>query len=127
VSVDLTSPWIPLSFIALLGIFMVRQFIQERRESRELILAEQNAATFTAIGVTADADENVSPPPVLAQPEPVFTPISAATVASVEEDPAPKKARLLWRTAWIWLPFLVGFFGQTYLTFIKPMLDAQGS
>ncbi|MFN4339110.1 hypothetical protein [Parvibaculum sp.] len=88
---DLTSIWIPVGIIGLLGLYMVAQFIQERRESRELILAE------------------------------------AAAAATAAPAPEPKKkAKLRWRTAWIWLPFLIGFFGQAYLTYLKPMIEAGG-
>lgn len=109
---DLTSIWIPVGIIGLLGIYMVGQFIQERRVSRELILAEAAAAAAPA-------------PEPAAEPAPPHAPVAApATVAA----PAPekKKAKLRWRTAWIWLPFLIGFFGQAYLTFIKPMMEASG-
>lgn len=97
--VDLTSPWIPLSIIMLLGVFMYRQFLEERRESRELELAEAAAE--------AAPKTDVAPP----------APLGSA------DKPVKKKRKLRWRTAWIWLPFLIGFFGQAYLSFIKPMVD----
>ena len=97
--VDLTSPWIPLSIIMLLGVFMYRQFLQERRESRELELAEAAAE--------AAPKTDVAPP----------APLGA------DEKPAKKKRKLRWRTAWIWMPFLIGFFSQAYLRFITPMVD----
>lgn len=100
---DLTSIWIPVGIIGLLGLYMVRQFIQERREAREMILAEAAAAA--------------SAPPPAAAPAPA---------ASAPADKPKKKTKLRWRTAWIWLPFLAGFFGQAYLSFIKPMMDASG-
>ncbi|MEQ8265626.1 MAG: hypothetical protein RH982_00395 [Parvibaculum sp.] len=102
--VDLTSPWIPLSLIMVLGIFMVRQFVQERRDARALAFAESSVA---APLMPAEA----------AAPAPVAAPAAI---------PEKKKMKLRWRTAWIWLPFLVGFFGQAYLSFIKPMLDNAG-
>lgn len=110
--VDLTSPWIPLSIIMLLGIFMVYQFIQERKTSRALALEEASAAAQPA-------------------PEPATEPApsagAAAVAASTSSAPeAKKKMKLRWRTAWIWLPFLIGFFGQAYLSFIKPMLENAG-
>ncbi|MDO9127793.1 MAG: hypothetical protein Q7U42_13075 [Parvibaculum sp.] len=104
VPVDLTSPWIPLSIIMLLGVFMVRQFMQERRDARALAFAEAQAG------------------PAAAEPAPA--PAAAAPVAV--EKPAKKKMKLRWRTAWIWLPFLIGFVGQAYLSFIKPMVDSAG-
>lgn len=107
---DLTSIWIPVGIIGLLGLYMVAQFIQERRESRELIAAEAAAAAAEA-----------------AAPPPAEKPVPAAAVTSAPAAPeAKKKAKLRWRTAWIWLPFLIGFFGQAYLSFIKPMIEAGG-
>jgi hypothetical protein len=100
VPVDLTSPWIPLSIIMLLGLFMFRQFREERRESRELILAEAAAAA-------AAPKTDVAP----------SAPLGASS------EPEKRKRKLRWRTAWIWMPFLIGFFGQAYLSFIKPMVD----
>ena len=94
--VDLTSPWIPLGIIMLLGVFMFRQFQAERRESRELEAAEAAAATAPKT--------DVAPPPLATKPE-------------------KTKRKLRWRTAWIWMPFLIGFFGQAYLSFIKPMVE----
>lgn len=108
--VDLTSPWIPLSLIMLLGVFMIRQFRQERREARQLALAESLAP--------AEAPSPEGGSPALERVEPV------ATLAKAEEaSSAKKKMKLRWRTAWIWMPFLIGFFGQAYLTFVKPMMD----
>ncbi|MDP1628041.1 hypothetical protein [Parvibaculum sp.] len=101
VPVDLTSPWIPLSIIMLLGVFMVRQFMQERRDARALAFAEAQAG------------------PAAAEPAPAAAPVAV-------EKPAKKKMKLRWRTAWIWLPFLIGFVGQAYLSFIKPMVDSAG-
>lgn len=100
--VDLTSPWIPLGIIMLLGVFMFRQFQAERRESRELLAAEAAAASAP----TTD----VAPPAPLGSP--------------TKSEKAKRKLR--WRTAWIWMPFLIGFFGQAYLSFIKPMVDNAG-
>lgn len=107
---DLTSIWIPVGIIGLLALYMVRQFIQERRESRELVAAEAAAAQAAA-----------------AAPAPAENPAPAPAVAPAPAAPEPKKkAKLRWRTAWIWLPFLIGFFGQAYLSFIKPMIEAGG-
>lgn len=116
---DLTSIWIPVGIIGLLGLYMVAQFIQERRESRELIAAEV-AAAATASAAPATAE---NPAPAAAS-EPVAAPAPAP--AALAPEPKKKKAKLLWRTAWIWLPFLIGFFGQAYLSFIKPIVDASG-
>lgn len=92
----------------LLGVFMVRQFMQERRDARALAFAEAQAGPAVA--------------PAAAEPAPA--PVAAAPVA--DEKPAKKKMKLRWRTAWIWLPFLIGFLGQAYLSFIKPMVDSAG-
>jgi hypothetical protein len=110
VPVDLTSPWIPLSLIMLLGVFMIRQFRQERREARQLALAESLTP--------AEAPSAAGGSPAPERVEPVATPAKAG-----EAPPAKKKMKLRWRTAWIWMPFLIGFFGQAYLTFVKPMMD----
>lgn len=101
---DLTSIWMPLGLIGLLGIYMVAQFIQERRDTR-LALAEEAAAP----AASAEAGTPSAP---------AVTPV--ATAAPTEK----KKRKLRWRTAWIWMPFLLGFFGQAYLNYIKPMLEA---
>lgn len=100
---DLTSIWMPLSLIGLLGIYMVAQFIQERRDTRRALAEEAE------VRASAPADAA----PVLA-----VTPVA---MAAPEEK---KKRKLRWRTAWIWMPFLIGFFGQAYLSYIKPMLEA---
>ncbi|MCF8469636.1 MAG: hypothetical protein K9G30_02500 [Parvibaculum sp.] len=108
VPVDLTSPWIPLSIISLLGLYMVRQFIQERRASAE------------TVRVAPVSDE----PAAATGEAPATIPLTAGTIA--EEKPEKEKPKLRWRTAWIWLPFLIGFLGQTYLSLIKPMIDNAG-
>ena len=124
--VDLTSPWIPLSIIMLLGIFMVYQFIQERKVSRALELEEASAASVAQ----PDPEPTAVPAPVTTPAEaetPAQTsPQKVAAVSEPVEKPAKKKMKLRWRTAWIWLPFLIGFFGQAYLSFIQPMLDNAG-
>ena len=109
--VDLTSPWIPLSLIMLLGIFMIRQFMQERREAREMVLAEASAPAV-ALAPAGGSPEQVAAP--------------SAPPAKSEEAPKKKKRKLRWRTAWIWMPFLIGFLGQAYLSFVKPMMDGAG-
>ena len=107
--VDLTSPWIPLSIIMLLGLFMIRQFIQERKAASVLALEQASAPAAEPAAAVAPATE---PAPSSAAPAP--------------EKPGKKKMKLRWRTAWIWLPFLIGFFGQAYLSFVKPMLENAG-
>ncbi len=100
---DLTSIWIPVGVIGLLGLYMVRQFIQERRDAREFVLAETAPAAAVPAPQAASAPE-----------------------ASAPADIPKKKTKLRWRTAWIWLPLLAGFFGEAYLSFIKPMMDSSG-
>lgn len=108
--VDLTSPWIPLSIIMLLGLFMIRQFIQERQAARALALEQASAPAAEPAAAAAPATE---PAPSSAAPAP-------------EKPGKKKKTKLRWRTAWIWLPFLIGFFGQAYLSYVKPMLENAG-
>lgn len=95
----------------LLGLFMIRQFMQERREARELVLAGDAAPV--AAPVTSSEQG--------AAPAPAAPPVAAP--AKAEDAPTKKKMKLRWRTAWIWMPFLIGFFGQAYLSFIKPLVD----
>lgn len=106
--VDLTSPWIPLSLIMMLGVFMIRQFMQERREARELAFAESGApAAAASVPSTAE-------------------PAAPVTTSETPQKEQKKKRKLRWRTAWIWMPFLIGFFGQAYLSFIKPLMEGAG-
>ncbi|MBO6634415.1 hypothetical protein [Parvibaculum sp.] len=107
--VDLTSPWIPLGIIVLLGVFMIRQFREERRQARELVLAESAAPA-------------AAPSPEVGQ-TPAPAPVVPAAAPEKTEASGKKKMKLRWRTAWIWMPFLIGFLGQAYLTFVKPMMD----
>ena len=51
--VDLTSPWIPLSIIMLLGLFMIRQFIQERQAARLLALEQASAPPAGPVAAAA--------------------------------------------------------------------------
>lgn len=112
--VDLTSPWIPLSLIMVLGIFMVRQFIQERRDARTMAFAE---ASGGAAAASPAPDEAAAP---------AIEPVAQSVAGTAKDTPQKKKMKLRWRTAWIWLPFLIGFLGQAYLSFIKPMMDNAG-
>jgi len=85
-----------------LSAYMVHLFLQERRQS----LAGME-------GVEATSME----PPVI--PGAAHAP--AAMVS--EAAPAKRKARLLWRTAWLWLPFVAGFAGQAWLDIGKPLVE----
>lgn len=81
----------------MLSAYMVYLFLQERRQSLALAGAE---------GVEAVSME----PP-------------AAPATASETAPAKRKAKLLWRTAWLWLPFVAGFAGQAWFDIVKPLLD----
>lgn len=90
-----------MSLLAVLSAYMVHLFLQERRQSLALAGAE---------GVEAISMEPPAAP--------------AAPVASASEAaPAKRKARLLWRTAWLWLPFVAGFAGQAWLDIVKPLVE----
>lgn len=125
---DLTSTWIPLGLLAVLGAYMVHLFFQERRESARVAAAEAaEAASAPAQEAAAVTHEAVAAPePEAAAPAPAVAAESAP--APVVEIKAPKrKASLVWRTAWIWLPFVAGFMGQAWLDIIKPMVEKAGA
>lgn len=118
-AVDLTSTWIPLGILGVLLLYMVHLFLQERRVSRELLAAE---------GIAPAAPEPVEAPAIatpaveVAPVEPKMTePAPVLAVEPVKEKVRAKRS-LVWRTAWIWLPFLVGFGGQAYLEH-RPLID----
>lgn len=111
--VDLSSTWIPLSLLGVLCLYMVFLFMQERRESRALLAAEAAAAAM------APAEPSFAAAP--SAPAALVAPVMA-----VKESPARRKPRLVWRTAWIWLPFMAGFAGQAYLDIIKPLVEKAG-
>ena len=122
--VDLTSVWIPGSLIGILVLIMIRLFIKERRAAAALVVerAGQVPVEVTMPAQTVEAPAAVALPPVADE-----KPVEAAEVTKVPttqaepaKTPAPEekgrgKPSLVWRTAWIWLPFLVGFFGQGYI------------
>lgn len=105
-SVEPTSTWIPLSLLAVLSAYMVHLFLQERRQA----LAGTDGVEATSMEL-----------PVL----PPLAPVAAAPAPS-ETAPEKKKRRLLWRTAWLWLPFVAGFAGQAWLDIVKPMVEKAG-
>lgn len=116
--VDLTSTWIPLSLLAVLCTYMFVLFQRERRA----------ALAFDSTETTAPvAAPHVDPAPVSAEAvhepaAPVHAP--AAHVEPVHAAPEKRKPRrLLWRTAIVWLPFVIGFAGQAYLDIIKPLVE----
>lgn len=130
--VDLTSTWIPLSLLAVLCTYMFVLFQRERRmahafeaEGGEAAPAATIPASATMAGEAAaaavEAEDKAEAPAAEAAPAHVEPAHAAAPAA---EAPAKsKKRRLLWRTAFIWLPFLVGFGWQAYLDFFKAMLE----
>ncbi|MBC7103820.1 MAG: hypothetical protein H5U13_11540 [Parvibaculum sp.] len=93
----------------LLGLFMIRQFIQERQAARVLALEQASAPAAEPAAAAAPATE-----------------AAPSSAAPAPEKPGKKKMKLRWRTAWIWLPLLIGFFGQAYLSHVKPMLENAG-
>lgn len=118
--VDLTSTWIPLSLLAVLSVYMFILFKRERREA----LAFQGEAASSGHEATpathADHGHDAHGHDAHAAPA-----AHAAAPAETHHAEAPKKkkASLKWRTAHIWLPFVAGFGWQAYLDFIKPMLE----
>lgn len=121
--VDLTSTWIPLSLLAVLCTYMFVLFQRERRMAHAFEAEGGETAPVTAIPASAtmvgeaaaavEAEEKVEAP---ADEAPAAAPAPEATTE-------PKKRRMLWRTAFIWLPFLAGFGWQAYIDFFKAMLE----
>ncbi|MFZ2469670.1 MAG: hypothetical protein WAW54_14885 [Parvibaculum sedimenti] len=110
-AVDLTSTWIPLGILGVLLLYMIHLFLQERRISRELLAAE----------AVAPATPEPIEAPAVAAPVVEAAPVEAKVAEPVSEKPTAKRS-LVWRTAWIWLPFLIGVGGQAYLDH-KPLID----
>ena len=121
--IDLTSVWIPGSLIGILVLIMIRLFIKERRAAAAIVAerAEQMPVEVTAPAQTSEVPAAVEPPPMADKPsetvETVRVPTAPNAPVSVKapEKKVKSSGSLIWRTAWIWLPFLVGFFGQGYL------------
>ena len=141
-SVDLSSTWIPLSLLAVLVAYMVRLFIKERRESIAMERAEAAAvaaaasaasAAASAATVAAEVAELVHAAPAAeaatpAAPEPTApTPAVTAEAPREAREKARPKGGLVWRTAWIWLPFIAGAAGQAYLDMLRPLLEKSAS
>ena len=128
--VDLTSVWIPGGLIGILVLIMIRLFILERRSAAALATERGSTAPVEVTMPSAtEAPAAAEAPPVVAapaEPAPETQASAAAAEAPKAEAPAPaKKAKpsFVWRTAWIWLPFLAGFAGQAYLDIFKPYID----
>lgn len=115
----LTSMWIPVGLLAIIGIFMIFQFIGERRQNAAFEREEAEAAAKAAAMPAPEpsAEKEVTAAPVVAAPEPV------QEVIRVAPEKAHKKFRPFRRTAWIWFPFLVGFATQGYYDFGKQYVD----
>jgi hypothetical protein len=114
--VDLTSTWIPLSLLAVLCAYMFVLFQRERRSALAFEGPEAAPAAAHGGGHSAPAPE-AHPEPVHAAPAAHAAPVHAAS------EEKPKRRRLLWRTAFIWLPFVAGFAAQAYLDIIKPLVE----
>lgn len=126
----LTSIWIPVGLLTVIGIFMVFQFIAERRLSAELEREEAEALAKEAAKAAA------APPPPTEAPASTDALAKPAETAPVMATPAPlqnvikienrherRRIRPFRRTAWIWFPFLVGFCVQGYYDFGKQYVD----
>ena len=140
--IDLTSVWIPGGLIGVLVLIMIRLFINERRSVAAM---KAEGADQAPAAAPAEAPAAVEPPPMADMPAeaaaaeapaateareaPAAAPAPIKTEAPVVETKvtaAKAKQSLVWRTAWIWLPFLVGFFGQGYLDHraaIDPLIE----
>lgn len=118
-AVDLTSTWIPLGILGVLILYMIHLFLQERRVSRELLAADAIAPAAPEALVAAP----VAAPAVEPTPAEEKLTVAASVPVEAPAQEKPKASRsLVWRTAWIWLPVLVGFGGQAYLDH-KPRVD----
>ena len=135
--VDLTSTWIPLSLLAVLSTYMYVLFRRERRMSHAfeaeggevasttVIPASATMAGEAAAAVEGEGEHKAEAPAAEATSAPApAEPAPAPAATPAAEAPAkPKKRHLLWRTAYIWLPFVAGFGWQAYLDFIKLWLE----
>jgi hypothetical protein len=129
--VDLTSTWIPLSLLAVLCAYMFVLFQRERRASLAFDGAEATMATGGGHDIghtTGHTEAPVGVPavehavPTEQQPAPA-QPHAAPASAAPEQAHEKKKRKLIWRTAGVWLPFIVGFAAQAYLDIVKPLVE----
>ena len=136
--IDLTSVWIPGGLIGILVLIMIRLFINERRSASALAAGASSAAPVEvtmpapATAPAKDTPDAVEPPPMADKPaeaekaasvsEPEKAPV-AETKNEEQKPEAKPKGSLVWRTAWIWLPFFAGFLGQAYLDIFKPIIE----
>lgn len=119
--IDLTSIWIPGGLIGILVLIMIRLFINERRSASVLAAETASSAPVEVTMQSTEAPAAVEPPPMADKPaEAVTAPI--AEKRDAEKKPKAKRS-FVWRTAWIWLPFLAGFLGQAYLDIFKPIVE----
>jgi hypothetical protein len=130
--INLTSTWIPMSLLAVLSLYMFVLFRRERREAMEFVAVgggdhghapaadhgHGGGHSHAAPAPAADHGHHAPTPPSHHEP------LAAA--------PAKQKSSIVWRTAKIWLPLVIGFGAQAYLDFgghayyqetIKPMLE----
>lgn len=142
--INLTSTWIPMSLLAVLSLYMYILFRRERREAMAFAASgsdhghaapaadhghghsdhghggDHGHAAPAADHGHGHADHGHHAPATPAHHEPLVA------------APAKKKGRLVWRTAYIWLPIVAGFGAQAYLDFgghayyqetIKPIIE----
>lgn len=102
----LTSLWIPVGLLSVIGLFMIIQFIGERRQNAAFERDEAEAAAKASAAAAA-----------MPAAEPV------QEVIRVAPEEARKPFRPFRRTAWIWVPFLVGFATQGYYDFGRQYVD----
>ena len=133
--VDLTSTWIPLSLLAVLSTYMYVLFRRERQMSNAfeaeggdvgtttVIPASATMAGEAAAAVEGEGEHKAEVPATEAAPAPAEVAPAPAAAPAAEAPAKSKKRRVLWRTAYIWLPFVAGFGWQAYLDFIKLWLE----
>ena len=125
----LTSMWIPVGLLALIGLFMIFQFIGERRQNAEIEREEAEAAAKAKAAAMAATSEPAAEPAAEASvakeaAAPVVTqPLPTQEVIRLAPETVRKKFRPFRRTAWIWFPFLVGFATQGYLDYGRQYVD----
>lgn len=90
-------------------------------------------AAAEAMGApAADMHEAAPEAAPAAETGPVEAPLAAPAMSAPEVPLAAapssrRKSSLVWRTAWIWLPFAAGFAGQAYLDVVRPLLEKTTS
>ena len=133
--INLTSTWIPMSLLAVLSLYMYVLFRRERTEAAAFVAEGVHDAHGHAAPVVVDhghgghGDHGHAAP---AADHGHHAPATPAHHAPLAAAPAKKKRRLIWRTARLWMPIVLGFGAQAYLDFgghayyqetIKPLLE----